>query len=353
MNQKYAIDLAKHIVNSGGEFAGAYGSWSCKSWNLIGVAVYIKWQLWNEKAEREGKELPYLKTKFTPSGLIYLLKTGVDDKARTLASGTWPVEWSIGSHEEDRANYLTAIDTILQIVEDPSNNPYFDEFTPGETDWQTEKPTKVPLNQLMSKHSDAPLLEPGWDRDEPELKSSSVTKPDWRALANDQAIVKAFPLKPSADDLLDLYELAKKRHSNLLLNLAKERASTIESKAKNAVKMALENARDLFPQHGEQVSDSEIELLFPGALRSFAKYLNTEIAAARGCLDLFWGDYLTGMKSSFENEFLDGTEGYGFIFEFRVTDSSTFKILAIDEEVPEVFTCQGWKWSGPSQPATE
>jgi hypothetical protein len=58
-----------------------------------------------------------------------------------------------------------------------------------------------------------------------ELQLVQLEQLGWRNVVSDTSVVNMFPENPTADDLLDLYAMARARRSNVLTNFLKKKSA--------------------------------------------------------------------------------------------------------------------------------
>lgn len=221
----YVEELQQHIVNSvsgdesnPGFLRGYYGDWECSGFSEERNAIRF---VLDYKAEAEDERV--LEVKINSRGLNYFFR---HKPSSTRFSGHAPVRWS-GDLDDDLNNFYEYMDSVLQIVEgqvEGANMPKAFDGIPENPEYSKRGPTpkKVPLSQFFK-------TEPGSSEPTATEPAGPAKPTSWRGATDEREIARLFPRRPKYDEVIDLYQLARGRKSNFLMNLAKERSAVAES----------------------------------------------------------------------------------------------------------------------------
>ena len=216
MNPDYLFKLAK--TAKGSTVLGAYGPWTL---NRVGPnergEIEAVWRLDNPEMKEKFGGTPYLLTKLKQQKFLYFLYG--TESPRPISTGIMPDIFH-GDLEADVQKYIEMMDGIIQIIEDPERSRMFREIQPGEGNFNTAKPEQVPLSSVFKKKEEPSI---------PEEPPAEPAKADWRDSKNPDEIIQLFPRRPKADDVLDLYSIAKGLRNNKLMNFANQASKRVES----------------------------------------------------------------------------------------------------------------------------
>lgn len=217
---------------SGSKISGRFGEWGYMG--VYGTSVFFVLNPTDpddndDEFDPGDWDLPMLTFSLKGSGVKYeFLPDGQGTRAE--AEGFIGAKWS-GSAEDDQVVFFEVADAVLQEIEDEDkydvfNNP---ELAGGKTNFQYKtKVTKTKPADLVSAPSGG------------SSAKGAPSPKDWRTSDDDTEVARLFQQqfrqsKPTADDIMDLFNKAKQLRSNRLITFARTlRTESLKARRLNA-----------------------------------------------------------------------------------------------------------------------
>jgi hypothetical protein len=227
---EYFKQLGNALVDS--EVTSPYGLWTCTSFesDIYSLTWYLNYP---------QHSFPFVNLKFKNNSISYFFYEPGRNKASS--SGSFPFHYSLDI-DKDAATIVEFFDAIVQWFENPEKYPCFVNLEKDENQKHKASPPKKvsPKDFTTSEKSkafsgdkdvtgDKDVLEPGWDKDIPEVVDR-LPKKTWRDTENENEIIKLFPYVPKTDEVLDLWKKAKQLRSNKLMNFVRQASTHVRDK---------------------------------------------------------------------------------------------------------------------------